>query len=81
MPSNQSIDRGIDVLADMIINSKFDTEQIEKENCNNRRNKNVSDSSEDYLYDELLMRTFDNRGVGRNVLELKSPAQKSIEKK
>lgn len=71
MPSNH-IDRGIDVLADMIINSKFDTEQIEKEKTViTEEIKMYQDSSEDYLYDELLMRTFDNRGVGRNVLGTK----------
>lgn len=71
MPSNH-IDRGIEVLADMIINSVFDREQIEKEKSVIKEEiKMYQDSSEDYLYDELLMRTFDNKGVGRNVLGTK----------
>lgn len=68
MPSNR-IDRGIDVLADMINNSRFDEEDIEKEkSVIIEEIKMYQDSPEDYLYDELLMKTFDNKGVGRNVL-------------
>ncbi len=71
MPSNH-IDIGIDVLADMINNSEFDEENIEKEKTVIIEEiKMYQDSSEDYLYDELLMRTFDNKGVGRNVLGTK----------
>lgn len=68
MPSNH-IDRGIEVLSDMINNPKFDEKDIEKEkSVIIEEIKMYKDSSEDYLYDELLMRTFDNKGIGRNVL-------------
>lgn len=68
MPSNH-IDRGIEVLSDMITNSKFDKDDIEKEkSIIIEEIKMYKDSSEDYVYDELLLRTFDNKGIGRNVL-------------
>lgn len=68
MPSNH-IDRGIDVLSDIIINSKFDESEIEKEKLViSEEIKMYQDSPEDYVYDELLMRTFKNKGIGRNIL-------------
>ncbi len=81
MPSNH-IDRGIEVLADMINNSIFDKKSIEKEKTVIIEEiKMYQDSPEDYLYEELLKRTFDNKGVGRSILGSKKSVSKITREK
>lgn len=68
MPYNH-IDRGIEVLADILINSVFSEKDIEKEKSVIKEElKMYEDSPEDYVYEELLKRVHSNKGVGRNVL-------------
>ena len=68
MPYNH-IDRGIEVLADILKNSVFDENEIEKEKSVIREElKMYEDSPEDYVYEELLKRVHSNKGIGRNVL-------------
>lgn len=68
MPYNH-IENGLDVLGDIILNSRFSTEDIEKEKVVIFEEiKMYEDSPEDYVYEELLKKTYDNKGVGRNVL-------------
>lgn len=63
------IDRGIEVLADMLRNSLFDKEDIEKEKIVIAEEiKMYEDSPEDYLYEELSKRTYNNQGIGSSVL-------------
>lgn len=68
MPSNH-IDRGIEVLGDIIKNSVFDVNDIEKEKVViSEEIKMYEDSPEDYVYEELLKKVYDNKGIGRNIL-------------
>ena len=68
MPYNH-IDRGIEVLADILKYSVFDENEIEKEKSVIREElKMYEDSPEDYVYEELLKRVHSNKGIGRNVL-------------
>lgn len=68
MPSNH-IDRGIEVLADMVKNSVFSDTEIEKEkSVIIEEIKMYEDSPEDYVYEGLLKRIYDGKGIGRNVL-------------
>lgn len=68
MPYNH-IDRGIEVLSDIILNSVFSCEEIEKEkSVIVEEIKMYEDSSEDYVYEKLLNKIYDNKGIGKNVL-------------
>lgn len=68
MPYN-NYETGIEVLSDMLINSLFLNEEIEKERTVIADEiKMYEDSPEDYIYEKLMMKTFSNRGIGRNVL-------------
>lgn len=68
MPYNR-YDIGIEVLSDILINSLFLDSEIEKERsviCDEIRM--YEDSPEDYVYEKLMSNTFDNKGIGRNIL-------------
>ncbi|WP_101772988.1 M16 family metallopeptidase [Peptostreptococcus faecalis] len=68
MPSNH-IDTGIDVLSDIMKNSLFDKKEIEKEKTVILDELRMyKDSSEDYLYEELTKRVYNNKGVGKKIL-------------
>ena len=68
MPYNHILE-GLDVIADLLTGSLFSEHGIEKEKLVIRDEiKMYEDSPEDYLYEELMKRTYSNRGVGRSVL-------------
>lgn len=68
MPYNHILE-GLDVIADLLTGSLFSEHDIEKEKLVIRDEiKMYEDSPEDYLYEELMKRTYSNRGVGRSVL-------------
>lgn len=68
MPYNRILE-GLDVIGDILTGSLFSESDIEKEKLVIRDEiKMYEDSPEDYLYEELLKRTYSNRGIGRSVL-------------
>ncbi|MDY6231014.1 pitrilysin family protein [Peptostreptococcus porci] len=68
MPYNH-IERGIEVLSDIIKNSVFDDDDIKKEkSVISEEIKMYNDSPEDYLYEKLLNVTYNNKGAGRSIL-------------
>lgn len=68
MPYNHILD-GLDVIGDLLTGSLFLESDIEKEKLVIRDEiKMYEDSPEDYLYEELMRRTYSNMGVGRSVL-------------
>ncbi|WAW15650.1 M16 family metallopeptidase [Peptostreptococcus equinus] len=68
MPYNH-IDRGIEVLSDIMLNSIFSKDEIEKEKAVIIEEiKMYEDSSEDYVYERLLNKIYENKGIGKNVL-------------
>lgn len=68
MPYNH-IENGIEVLSDIIKNSLFDVDDIEKEKIViSEEIKMYNDSPEDYLYEKLLNMTYKNKGAGRSIL-------------
>ena len=68
MPYNHILE-GLDVIADLLTGSLFSEHDIEKEKLVIRDEiKMYEDSPEDYLYEELMKRTYSNQGVGRSVL-------------
>lgn len=71
MPYNH-IEEGLDVLADMVLNSVFEEDEIEKEkSVITEEIKMYEDSSEEYIYEKMLEKTFLNKGIGRNILGTK----------
>lgn len=63
------INVGIDILSDMILNSKFDESDIEREKSVILEElKMYEDSPEDYVFDTLLEKIYENKGVGKNIL-------------
>ncbi len=68
MPYNH-IDRGIDVLSDILRNSLFLDVEIEKEKLViSEEIRMYEDSPEDYVYEELLKRAHKNKGISRSIL-------------
>lgn len=68
MPYNHILE-GLDVIGDLLTGSLFSEDDIEKEKLVIRDEiKMYEDSPEDYLYEELMKRTYSNQGVGRSVL-------------
>lgn len=68
LPYNH-IDIGLEVLSDVLINSIFDEDSIEKEkSVVIEEIRMYEDSPEEYLYESLMGRTFSNKGIGRNIL-------------
>ena len=68
MPYNHILE-GLDVIGDLLTSSLFLESDIEKEKLVIRDEiKMYEDSPEDYLREELLKRTYSNRGIGRSVL-------------
>ena len=60
---------GIDILSDMILNSKFDEKDIEREkSVIIEELKMYEDSPEDLTYDILLEKVYNNKGIGKNIL-------------
>ena len=63
------LENGIDVLSDILLNSVFDEEAIEKEKSVIIEEIKMSDDSAgEFLYETLLKKTFSNKGIGRNIL-------------
>ncbi|WP_300280106.1 M16 family metallopeptidase [Peptacetobacter sp.] len=66
---DEHLDKGIDILSDMILNSKFDEKDIEKEkSVIIEELKMYEDSPEDLAYDILLEKVYNNKGIGKNIL-------------
>lgn len=62
MPYNHILE-GLDVIADLLTGSLFSEHDIEKEKLVIRDEiKMYEDSPEDYLYEELMKRTYSNQG-------------------
>ena len=65
----EHINKGIDVLSDMILNSSFDTNDIDKERFVILEElKMYEDSLDDLSYDLLVENVYPNDGLGRNIL-------------
>lgn len=66
---DEHLNIGIDILSDMILNSKFDEKDIEKEkSVIIEELKMYEDSPEDLTYDILLEKVYNNKGIGKNIL-------------
>ncbi|RDY24739.1 insulinase family protein [Romboutsia maritimum] len=66
---DEHIDIGIDVLSDMILNSKFDKYDIDKERLVILEElKMYEDSPEDLAYDLLTENIYNNKGIGMNII-------------
>ena len=66
---DEHINKGIDVLSDMILNSSFDTNDIDKEKFVILEElKMYEDSLDDLSYDLLVENVYQNDGLGRNIL-------------
>ena len=66
---DEHIDLGIDILSDMILNSKFDNKDIDKERAVILEElKMYEDSPEDLAYDMLLEDIYEGDGLGMNIL-------------
>ena len=66
---DEHIDLGIDILSDMILNSKFDNKDIDKERSVILEElKMYEDSPEDLAYDMLLEYIYEGDGLGMNIL-------------
>lgn len=66
---DEHLNKGIDILSDMILNSKFDDKDIEKEkSVIIEELKMYEDSPEDLTYDILLEKVYNNKGIGKNIL-------------
>ncbi len=66
---DEHLDKGIDILSDMILDSKFDEKDIEKEkSVIIEELKMYEDSPEDLAYDILLEKVYNNKGIGKNIL-------------
>lgn len=66
---DEHLNIGIDILSDMILNSKFDEKDIEREkSVIIEELKMYEDSPEDLTYDILLEKVYDNKGIGKNIL-------------
>ncbi len=66
---DEYIDKGIDVLSDMILNSSFDSNDINKERFVILEElKMYEDSLDDLSYDLLVENVYPNDGLGRNIL-------------
>lgn len=66
---DEHLNIGIDILSDMILNSKFDEKDIEREkSVIIEELKMYEDSPEDLTYDILLERVYNNKGIGKNIL-------------
>ena len=66
---DEHINKGIDVLSDMILNSSFDTNDIDKEKFVILEElKMYEDSLDDLSYDLLVENVYPNDGLGRNIL-------------
>ena len=66
---DEHINKGIDVLSDMILNSSFDTHDIDKERFVILEElKMYEDSLDDLSYDLLVENVYPNDGLGRNIL-------------
>ena len=66
---DEHIEKGIDVLSDMILNSSFDTNDIDKERFVILEElKMYEDSLDDLSYDLLVENVYKNDGLGRNIL-------------
>lgn len=80
---DEHLNIGIDILSDMILNSKFDEKDIEREkSVITEELKMYEDSPEDLTYDILLEKVYDNKGIGKNILgskeSIKSMNKESI---
>lgn len=80
---DEHLNIGIDILSDMILNSKFDEKDIEREkSVITEELKMYGDSPEDLTYDILLEKVYDNKGIGKNILgskeSIKSMNKESI---
>lgn len=66
---DEHIDIGLDILSDMILNSKFDISDIDKERAVILEElKMYEDSPEDLAYDMLLEHIYEGDGLGMNIL-------------
>ena len=66
---DEHIDIGLDILSDMILNSKFDANDIDKEKSVIMEElKMYEDSPEDLVYDMLLEHIYEGDGLGMNIL-------------
>lgn len=66
---DEHINIGIDVLSDMILNSKFDKDDINKEKTVILEElKMYEDSLDEYSYDLLVENVYPNDGLGMNIL-------------
>lgn len=75
-------DVAVDVLSEMICRPKFLKEDIKNEkNVILEELKMYEDSPEDYLYETLLEKTFDGKGIGRNTLGSIKSLEKMNQKK
>ncbi|MDY7834122.1 pitrilysin family protein [Clostridioides difficile] len=69
---DEHIDTGIDVLSDMILNSKFDKNDIDKERLIILEElKMYEDSPDDLSYDLLVENIYANDGLGMNIIGTK----------
>lgn len=70
---DEHLNIGIDILSDMILNSKFDEKDIEREkSVITEELKMYEDSPEDLTYDILLEKVYNNKGIGKNILGSKN---------
>ena len=66
---DEHINKGIDVLSDMILNSSFNSDDIDKERFVILEElKMYEDSLDDLSYDLLAENIYPNDGLGRNIL-------------
>ena len=66
---DEHINKGIDVLSDMILNSSFNSDDIDKERFVILEElKMYEDSLDDLSYDLLVENVYPNDGLGRNIL-------------
>ncbi len=73
---SKHLEIGIDVLSDIILNSVFSQEDIEKEKSVVIEEINMyNDSPEDYVYENLARKTYGNFGIGHDVLGNKECVQ------
>ena len=78
---DEHIDLGIDILSDMILNSKFDNKDIDKERAVILEElKMYEDSPEDLAYDMLLEDIYEGDGLGMNILGTRT-SLKNIKRK
>lgn len=74
---SKHLEIGIDVLSDIILNSVFSREDIEKEKSVVIEEINMyNDSPEDYVYENLARKTYGNFGIGHDVLGNKESVQR-----